>query len=301
MLEHHFEKLSYFYTVAEKGGFAAAARHLRISQSSLSMSVKIIEDELGTQLFERSRKGVSLTSAGTRLIEVYRTMRTTIRDLEVDIKNFNSESARALVVGTHDAVATGLWPELVRGVSNIPGLSLILNTNASASGLMQSLRDRAYDCIIVAEPVESNDWDILNIGSVHYRLYGPTDSPDIVNRKTLLEQGVIAHKKALAGNKILLGQRLETLSIPTNAKLQVDSIETVREMVSEGLGYGILPSELTRRYERRGFIKKIETSDIDQNELGVFELALCVPKGRSKDFYFLSLLSVIRSTFSVES
>lgn len=301
MLEHHFEKLSYFYTVADKGGFAAAARHLRISQSSLSMSVKIIEDELGTQLFERSRKGVSLTAAGNRLIEVYRTMRTTIRDLEVDIKNSSSDSARALVVGTHDAVATGLWPELVRGVANIPGLSLILNTNASASGLMQALRDRAYDCIIVAEPVESSDWDILNIGSVHYRLYGPTDSADIVNRKILLEQGVIAHKKALAGNKILLGQRLETAGIPTNSRLQVDSIETVREMVSEGLGYGILPSELSRHYVRRGLIKKVETSDVDQNELGVFNLALCVPKGRSKDFYFLSLLSVIRSTFNVES
>ncbi len=301
MLEHHFEKLSYFYTVAEKGGFAAAARHLRISQSTLSMSVKIIEDELGTQLFERSRKGVTLTSAGTRLIEVYRTMRATIRDLEVDIKNFRLDSARALVVGTHDAVATGLWPELIRGVSGIPGLSLILNTNASASGLMQSLRDRAYDCIVVAEPLESNDWDILTIGSVHYRLYGPSDASNIVNRKILLDQGVIAHKKALSGDKILLGQRLLTAGIPINSKLQVDSIETVRELVSEGLGFGILPSELSRRYERRGLIKKIETSDFDQNELGVFELALCVPKGRSKDFYFLSLLSVLRSTFNVES
>jgi DNA-binding transcriptional LysR family regulator len=259
MLEQHFEKLAYFAAVAEHGGFAAAARRLHISQSSLSMSVKIIEDELGTELFERSRKGVTLTPSGHRMLQVYRSLRAGVRDLESEIKSMNAATARSLVVGTHDTVATGLWPELVRGVADIPGLSLILNTNPSAGRLMQSLRERAFDCILVAEPDHSNDWEIVNVGFISYGLYVSGNASPDADRAFLIENGVIAHHKALAGKKVVLGERLLAAGIPTNPKLQVDSLETVKEMVLEGLGPGVMPCQLSRRYERRGLIKRLHS------------------------------------------
>lgn len=296
MLEQHFEKLAYFAAVADHGGFAAAARHLLISQSSLSMSVKIVEDDLGIELFERSRKGVVLTPSGQRLLQAYKQLRSGIRDLESELKGMNEHAEKILVVGTHDTVATGLWPEVIRGVADIPGLSLILNTNPSAGKLVQSLRDRIFDCILVAEPEPSKDWEVLDVGLVQYALYVAGNAPGRATKKDLLETGVIVHDKALAGGKMVLGERLYAAGIPPNPRLQVDSLETVKEMVLEGLGPGVMPTQLSRRYEKRGLIKILRTDDFDQNELGGFRLGLCIPKGRESDPHYLKLVEIIRAT-----
>src|SRR3954464_10487211 len=61
--------LRVFFEVARIGKFAEAAKRLNISQSALSRSVALLEEAEGVQLFERSKKGVSLTATGT---EVFR-------------------------------------------------------------------------------------------------------------------------------------------------------------------------------------------------------------------------------------
>ena len=61
--------LRYFAEVADRGSFTAAARALHISQPSLSVAVKKLEEALGATLLHRSRQGVSLTRAGEILLE----------------------------------------------------------------------------------------------------------------------------------------------------------------------------------------------------------------------------------------
>ncbi len=63
------EQLRIFSAVARYGGFSAAARKLYISHSTTSRAVAALEAELGVRLFERSSHDVSLTKAGTVLLE----------------------------------------------------------------------------------------------------------------------------------------------------------------------------------------------------------------------------------------
>ena len=62
------QQLRYLMEVAKQGSFNAAAAHLYISQSTLSMSIKDLEDELGIQIFLRSNRGLTLTNDGTELL-----------------------------------------------------------------------------------------------------------------------------------------------------------------------------------------------------------------------------------------
>lgn len=294
MLEHHFEKLTYFAAVAESGGFAAAARRLHISQSTVSTAVKIIEDELGTELFERSRKGVSLTRSGQMLLATYGALRSRVRDLEAEIRNQSESQERHIVIGTHDTVATGIWPEVMQASVEFPGLHLTLRTNPSASRLMQMLRERAFDCILVAEPEDSEEWEVVEAGRVNYRVFVGAEGVSSLTREELMESGVICHLKALAGRKILTEERLRIAGIPANPRVQVDSLDAVKEMVVEGLGPGILASELHRRYERRGLLRPVTVNGLDQNELGGFDLGLCIPRGRVKDRHYQALVEIVR-------
>lgn len=62
-----FKSLQYFLAIADLGSFSRAAEVLFVSQSSLSKTVRKLESELGVSLFDRSRRAISLTSAGTQL------------------------------------------------------------------------------------------------------------------------------------------------------------------------------------------------------------------------------------------
>ncbi len=66
MLEEDF-RLRVFVTVAELGGFSAAARELGVSQSAVSQNIQELERQAGTALFERSRSSLSITPAGKKL------------------------------------------------------------------------------------------------------------------------------------------------------------------------------------------------------------------------------------------
>ena len=66
MLEEDF-RLRVFVTVAELGGFSAAARELGVSQSAVSQNIQELERQAGAALFERSRNSLSITPAGEML------------------------------------------------------------------------------------------------------------------------------------------------------------------------------------------------------------------------------------------
>jgi len=79
--------LRYFARIAELGSFTAAARELRVSQPSLSVAVRKLEEALGAPLLHRSRQGVTLTRAGEVEEPVKRPLPQEI-DIDMDIDEF---------------------------------------------------------------------------------------------------------------------------------------------------------------------------------------------------------------------
>ena len=126
-------KLRYFQTVARTLHFRRAAALLNISQPPLSKSIKTLEDELGTQLFLRTRRRVELTPAGEVLLKRCERIFQELEDTRIEVKRYNSGEKGRIRIGCEDGTTFSVLPSL-------PGLSV--SKNWRSSWHLISRRDR---------------------------------------------------------------------------------------------------------------------------------------------------------------
>ena len=95
-----------FREVAEAGNISLAAENLYLSQSAVSQSVKQLEQQLGTRLFLRSPRGVTLTEDGRLLFEYVRSAMGLLETGEDKLQQSRTLQAGTLVIGASDTVTS---------------------------------------------------------------------------------------------------------------------------------------------------------------------------------------------------
>jgi len=113
MLNLH--QLEVFYVVAQSRTFGEAAEKLYISQPAVSQHIKALEVAVGTRLFERSRRGISLTLAGRTLLEHTRDILRRVAIAENAVTNVANLSDGKTNIGATPNISSYLLPEWIRG------------------------------------------------------------------------------------------------------------------------------------------------------------------------------------------
>jgi DNA-binding transcriptional LysR family regulator len=146
-------KLRHFVVLAEELHFGRAARRLALTQPPLSMSIRGLEEELGVPLFERTRRNVALTHAGTVLLEEARAiLDRTARAVDLTKAAYRGEVGR-LTVGFIAASAYTLLPLVLREFgARFPGVSLQLRELVMPQQL-EALRRAEIDVGLLRPPV----------------------------------------------------------------------------------------------------------------------------------------------------
>ena len=139
----HFtlRQLVYADTAAEYGNFTDAARHLDVSQASISTAVADLERHVGAKLFDRhSSRGVTLTPLGERFLHEVRTLLGHARKFQAMTTLLNAEQNGEITIGCQVALAIRFLPELLEGFKrDFPALSLAVKEENSRDGLIDAL------------------------------------------------------------------------------------------------------------------------------------------------------------------
>ncbi len=106
MLNLH--KLEIFATVVRVGSFSAAAEQLLMTQPAVSQHIQDLEASLGTRLFERGRRGVTLTAAGEKLHDYTRTILQLVSEAENAVTDVEHLTSGEIVVGATPGVSVYL-------------------------------------------------------------------------------------------------------------------------------------------------------------------------------------------------
>ncbi|POR48889.1 LysR family transcriptional regulator [Bosea psychrotolerans] len=145
----------YFVAVAEEGHVTRAAERLGIQQPPLSQQIRVLEREVGAQLFRRLPRGVELTDAGRTLLEKVRLVLADV-DLALDAARRTARGEQGgLVIGfTSSAAFHPLVASVVRLLrQTVPGVTLALR-EGNTSDLIGELRSERLDAAFVRSPVE---------------------------------------------------------------------------------------------------------------------------------------------------
>jgi LysR family hydrogen peroxide-inducible transcriptional activator len=256
-------ELKYIVAVAEERHFGRAAERSFVTQPTLSAAVKNLEDELGTQLFERGVGEVRVTGAGAPIVAQARRVLEEAERVRALARQGRNPLEGPLRLGVIHTVAPYLLPDLAGALRVVaPAMPLDIEENMTAN-LDQMLRGGSIDAAILALPYEAAGVELLPLYDEEFEVIVPARHP-------------WARRKSVAADE-LQGQNLLLLNIghcfrdqvldacrefsrPPAAGKQGNSLETIRNMVATGLGVSVLPkTALTPRYASK-LVKAVEFS-----------------------------------------
>lgn len=247
--------LRYIVTLAQEQHFGRAAERCFVSQPTLSIAVKKLEEELDVHLFERSKTRVQPTPTGEKIIaqaQLVLEQAAAIKDLA---KSGRDQLNSPLRVGAIFTIGPYLLPNFIPALQEVaPDMPLFVEENYTAS-LRQRLRKGDLDAIIVALPFTEPDVVTQPLYEEPFVVLMPEQHP-------LSEKVVVSAEDLYQHNVLLLGQghcfRDQVLaSYPglaegkerkqNNLHTAADgsTLETLRHMVASGLGVTVLPQSAT--------------------------------------------------------
>ena len=145
--------LRYLVAVVETEHFGQAAERCCVSQPTLSMQLKKLEDELGVQFFERSNKSVMVTPVGLALAEQARVILAEINTLKQIASHAKDPFAGEFRLGIIPTMGPYLLPQLLPIIKkHLPKINLIVFENKT-SLILNELRSGLLDAVILAFPV----------------------------------------------------------------------------------------------------------------------------------------------------
>jgi LysR family hydrogen peroxide-inducible transcriptional activator len=241
-------ELRYIVTLAQEQHFGRAAERCHVSQPTLSVGVKKLEDELGVLIFERSKSAVRLTPVGEGIVAQAQKVLEQAQGIRELAQAGKNQLAAPLRVGAIYTVGPYLFPHLIPQLHRIaPDMPLYIEENFTHV-LRDKLRTGELDAIIIALPFQEADVLTKPLYDEPFYVVMPADHP-WTNLASV--DGAMLNDKSL----LLLGEghcfRDQVLeACPTTRKgseahqhttVESSSLETIRHMVASGLGVSVLP------------------------------------------------------------
>ena len=238
-------ELRYVVAVADTGHFGRAADECHVSQPTLSTQIKKLEGQLGVPIFERTSKRVRLTAAGERIVERARAILEEVRAIGDLARGHREPLAGPFRLGVIPTLGPYFLPWLLRPLqAAFPRLQLILQESITAT-LLDDLLAHRVDAALLALPVTAPRLTAEPLFDEPFFVLAPTTDP-LAARKRVREADLTGHRVLLlTEGHCLRDQALQICGAgrtPHDDAFRATSLETLRHMVSAGLGCTLLPA-----------------------------------------------------------
>ena len=243
-------ELKYIVAVARERHFGRAADACHVSQPTLSVAVKKLEDELDLKIFERNANEVTVTPLGEEVVRQAQTVLEQAAAIREIAKRGKDPLAGPLKLGVIYTIGPYLLPDLVRQViSRTPQMPLMLQENFTVR-LLEQLRLGEIDCAILAEPFPDTNLAIAPLYDEPFVAAVPA-SHALAARSHITADEIKQETMLLLGTGHCFRDHVlevcpEFARYSANAEgirksFEGSSLETIKHMVAAGMGVTLVP------------------------------------------------------------
>lgn len=235
----HPDDLKYFMEISKTLHLTRAAERLGVTQPTLSHCLNRMEHSIGTSLFLRSKKGMTLTPAGQRLADESAHLLEHWESVLQSVKNEITAPQGTIRLGCHTAVAQYMLPRFLGDFLNQYPLIRIQLQHGLSRHLAEEVISGKLDLSFVVNPVRHPD---LVIKELEKDIVTVWKAKNCKNLETLFVE------PQLLQSQNLLSQ-LSKKGIHFSRVLESSSLEVIANLVAHGIGCGILPERVIRAFE----------------------------------------------------
>jgi len=246
-------ELRYIVAVARERHFGRAAEACHVSQPTLSVAVRKLEEELGVSLFERRKGDISITPIGEQIVSQAQRVLEEVAGLRQIALQGRDQLAGPLRLGAIYTIGPYLLPHLIPQLAETaPQMPLVVEENYTAV-LCEKLKQGDLDIIVISLPFDEPGIRTLPLYEEPFVVLIPASHPFNQEEEIGIEQLSRENVLLLGAGHCFRDQVLEVCpdclgksadGRPRQA-LESSSLETIRYMVASGLGVTVLPCTAT--------------------------------------------------------
>ena len=259
-MKTNLELYKTFYYVAKNSNITQAANELMISQPAVSKSIKTLENDLNTTLFNRNKDGVSLTNAGEILYTKINKAMELIISAEADLDSLNNMEVGTINIGAGNTIMQRfLMPYIKEFHNKYPNINVIVHTVVTEE-LIKKAQVGLVDIVFTHLPNEiPSNFDIKKVKELHDILVVNKDSiyKDKIITKDDLSKLPLILLPLRASNRKNFNKFCTNNNIIINPLMEIGNDLIIEDCAKNGLGVSLV-------------VKEYVESKLDNNEL--FEL-----------------------------
>lgn len=255
-------QLRYFQVVARSGSLTRAAKELRVSQPTLTVAIRNLEERLRTRLLLRDRSGVSLSTTGEELLRSCEELFALLERTEQRLLGLETEEAGRFVLGCHESLGAYFLPGFLRGLLQAAPQIEIALWNGTSAAVQQAVLAREVHFGLAVNPIPHPDLVLLELFRDAVDLFVaqdllPEDAP-LAAAQELLRRGPLIYAGRVTQCQELLGRLAADGLLPVRMQSCGD-LELVKSLALAGLGAALLPRRVAA-YNQEGRLRRLHVA-----------------------------------------
>ncbi len=260
----NIEDLTAFLSVARHASFSLAAHELHLTQPAVSKRIAALESQVDTRLFDRIGRQVSLTEAGRALETHAQRIINEVEDSRRAISNLTGQVRGPLKIATSHHISLHRLPPVLRDFTRrYPEVELDLSFMDSEVACRAVEQGELELAVVTLPPKQSTSLTMIEVWTDRLVLAASPEHP--LSHEIKITPKVLARYPAILPSRGTYTRELidKTLALTqVETKLETHYLETIKMMVTVGLGWSLLPDNMLeeelRPKQRRDILIKRE-------------------------------------------
>ncbi|MCP3809361.1 LysR family transcriptional regulator [Paenibacillus sp. Lou8.1] len=262
--------LKYFKTVAEELHFGKAANRLNMAQPPLSLQIRQLEEEIGVQLFHRTKRNVDLTEEGKVFLEKVYHLFDHLEEAIHTVRLMKSGEIGEIIIGFIASTAYDILPAIIKHYrAQYPAIHVVLK-QLTSSEQINALKDGTIHVGIISEPIESEEINLQIIRQEPLIIALPREHPLVVNSTTASpiqlidlenEEFIVTGRRANQGHYDGVINSCYQAGFSPRIVQETEEMSTVISLVSTGIGVALVPASMHLLLQNEVIYREIKDNE----------------------------------------